>query len=83
MSGQLRYVGCDGSGKSVHVSAAPGGILEALADKSDVMSAHALSAVVRAVLDSERPATDEELAVFVPLLTDALEAVVKVAERLL
>ncbi|MEU5366952.1 hypothetical protein ABZ354_26385 [Streptomyces sp. NPDC005925] len=83
MNGDFRYVGPDDCGKSVYVSTAPGGMLEAVADKSDVLSAHALSAVVRAVLDSEEPATDEELAAFVPQLADALEAVVDVAGRLL
>lgn len=83
MNEGLRYAGRDEYGKGVYVSAAPGGILEALADRNDVLSAHALNAVVRAVLDSDEPATDEELAAFVPLLSDALEAVVGVAGRLL
>lgn len=76
-----RYVGRDSDGRHVYVSAAPGGILEALADETDVMNAHALGAVVRAVLDAEQPASEAQLAAFVPLLVDALEAVVGVAAR--
>jgi hypothetical protein len=79
----VRYAGRDACGKSLYVSAAPGGMLEALADRNDVLSAQALNAVVRAVLGSEEPATAEELAAFVPLMADALDAVVGVAGRLL
>ncbi|MFD4976989.1 hypothetical protein [Streptomyces sp. NPDC058424] len=81
-SSRPRYMGQDAEGKHVFVDAAPGGLLEALADQSDVESAHVLAAVVRSILDAERTATDAELAAFVPLLTDALERVVGVAARL-
>ncbi|WP_431961649.1 hypothetical protein [Actinacidiphila sp. bgisy160] len=73
-----RYVG-ESNGKAVYVIAAPGGHLEALADMRDIEAAHTLSAVVRAVLEGEP--TVEELAAFVPLLSDALDRVVVVAAR--
>ncbi|WP_225075205.1 hypothetical protein [Streptomyces sp. CoT10] len=81
-SSPLRYLGQDAEGKHIYLSAAPGGLLEALADQSDIESAHVLTAVVRSILEAERTATDAELAAFVPLLTDALERVVGVAARL-
>lgn len=80
-SAQPRYMGRDADGKHIHVSAAPGGLLERIADQHDVEAAHVLTSLVRSVLDSEQPPRDAELAAFVPLMADALERVTEVAAR--
>lgn len=73
-----RYVGNDG-GKSVYVIAAPGGTLEAVADRRDLESAAALAAIVRQVVAGAP--TSEELAAFVPLLLESLDRVIAVTAR--
>ncbi|MFB7548918.1 hypothetical protein [Streptomyces sp. NPDC056154] len=68
-------------GKHVWFSTAPGGVLDYMADQDDIESAAVLAALVRTILDGDQPAKDAELAVFVPLLTEALERVVNVAAK--
>ena len=76
-----RYMGKQ-DGKHVWFSTATGGVLDYMADLEDIESATVLAGLVRTILEADQPAEDAELAVFVPLLTEALERAVKVAAKL-
>lgn len=79
---RLRPLGIDPmSGKPAYALVAPGGALEAMADRAALEAGAALHALTGAILDSEQEATPEELAALVPALVAMLGDLVQVAAR--